>query len=434
VNKKILKRFALLSLLSLLLPSSARAADWSGWWLPKAYSTHAPGIDSLFLWIFWITTITFIAVQLVLIIFLIKYRYNPNKRKAVFSHGNQRLEMFWTITPAILLLILALFSKRVWDDYRYSNLADSPDKVTVLVIGQQFKWNTIYPGPDGKLGTYLSYPKPTDTRWPDPDKWKKQAAREKAIKEGKTPPVEKPFMFKGVAGPAFLPAEAAVKAINDYNETNIQGKDFDDPNGKDDIWEPALAREIILPANRAIEVQLSSKDVIHDFFLPNFRVKLDAVPGMRGVLNFEATTTSRSLELLPENRKTYTIDELYNVMDTKEVKAMAIDVDEKSPNANYETARKAWRYVDSKKATVVRAGSSVNKASLDRLKAAGINEITLYKPGFWELVCEELCGQGHNTMRGQMRIVTSDEYDALGYDKPRATPATQPTVALSAVK
>ncbi len=188
------------------------------------------------MWIFWITTITFVAVQVVLIVFLVKYRYNPNKKKAVFTHGNQRLEMFWTITPAIILLILAVFSKRVWDDYRYSPLADKPDKVTILVIGQQFKWNTIYPGPDGKLGRYLLYPKPSDTRWPDPRPVAKRTT---------------PYLFPegkgGVLGPAFLPAEAAVKAINNYNELNPQGKDFEDPAGKDDIYAGALAREIILP-------------------------------------------------------------------------------------------------------------------------------------------------------------------------------------------
>src|SRR3569623_562005 len=125
----------------LLLPTDAHAADWSGWWLPKTYSTHAPAMDSLFTWIFWITTVTFIGVQIVLVVFLIKYRYNPNKKKAVFTHGNQRLEMAWTITPAIILLIQSVASIRVWNNYRYSPLADSADKVKILVIGQQFQWN-----------------------------------------------------------------------------------------------------------------------------------------------------------------------------------------------------------------------------------------------------------------------------------------------------
>ena len=51
-----------------------------------------------------------------------------------------------------------------------------------------------------------------------------------------------------------------------------------------------------IPVNRPVEVQLWSKDVIHDFFLPNFRVKLDAVPGMRGKFIFTATMTSKQRE------------------------------------------------------------------------------------------------------------------------------------------
>ena len=89
-----------------------------------------------------------------------------------------------------------------------------------------------------------------------------------------------------------LPYENAVKAINTYiDQNNPLGKDFNDPDGKDDNWTKTPGREIMIPANRGVEVQLGSKDVIHDFFLPNFRVKLDAVPGMRGKIGFTANMT-----------------------------------------------------------------------------------------------------------------------------------------------
>jgi len=414
VNTKTLKRFGLLALLPLLWPSAAHAeSDWSGWWLPKTYSLHAPAMDSLFVWIFWITTITFILVQVTLIVFCIKYRFNPNKKKAVFLHGNQRLEMYWTIAPAIILMLLSLFSIRVWNNYRYSSISDDPTRVKILVIGQQFKWNTIYPGPDGEFGRYLSFPKPTDTKWPDGKK------------------------HGGVDGPAFLPAEKSIKAINDYNEINPLGKDLEDPAGKDDVYEGALAREIVLPANRPIEVELSSKDVLHDFFLPNYRVKLDAVPGMRGKLFFQATTTSASLE----NRKEYTLDELTAKLNSAELKDLVIDIDQKDARAAFEvnksTKLKAWKYVDDKKGTVVRAGSPVNQGAIDRLKKAGFTKVTLYQPYIWELVCEELCGSGHNTMRGQLRFVTNEEYDSFEYDKPlpgSSKATTKPAVALGSMQ
>ena len=50
-------------------------------------------------------------------------------------------------------------------------------------------------------------------------------------------------------------------------------------------------RRLTLPKGRPIEIVLSSKDVIHDFFLPNFRVKQDAVPGMTPEVIFFPTQT-----------------------------------------------------------------------------------------------------------------------------------------------
>src|SRR6201999_4321542 len=67
----------------------------------------------------------------------------------------------------------------------------------------------------------------------------------------------------------------------------------------DDDWKDALAREIDLPKGRQVEIQLSSKDVLHDFFLPNFRVKLDAVPGMRGHVYFRSKPEGQSTVNMP---------------------------------------------------------------------------------------------------------------------------------------
>src|SRR5207237_6406317 len=137
----------------------------------------------------------------------------------------------------------------------------------------------------------------------------------------------KPYMFAGVPGPAYLPYKDAVDAINKYiDSTNPLGKDFSDPDGKDDDWKNALAREIILPKNRPIEIVLSSKDVLHDFFLPNFRVKLDAVPGMRGHIYFTATQSSAERE--KETRRIYTPDELAQALKRPEHKEMLISIGE----------------------------------------------------------------------------------------------------------
>ena len=181
--------------LSLACVGGARAAAsplaaFSDWWLNPNYSEHGKSIDTIFYFVFWLTTIIMVAVEILLVWFLIKYRHRNNGRKAIYSHGNTKLEMIWTIIPAIILIVLALWTKRVWDNYRYSPIANDPNRLQVMIIGEQFKWNVIYPGPSGRIGRYLVYPKTTDLKWP-------------------TVPPGKSYNFPNVPGPAYLPEEQA---------------------------------------------------------------------------------------------------------------------------------------------------------------------------------------------------------------------------------
>jgi heme/copper-type cytochrome/quinol oxidase subunit 2 len=420
ISRAISGLFGLLGLLMLASPVLAEYnPGWGQWWLPPDRSTHGHGIDNLFLWIFWITMIIFIVTELVLVVFLIKYRSRPERKKAYFSHGNPRLEMAWTIAPAIILAFLALFSKKVWDQFRYA--PEDPNRTTILVIGEQFKWNIIYPGPDGKLGRYLLYPKPTDPKWP--------------VGAG-----GQSEQFQGTIGPASLPYDKAMAAINAYiSSVNPLGKDFSDPDGKDDDFQSALGRKLIVPVNRQVEVQLGSKDVIHDFFLPNHRVKLDAVPGMRGKLHFTATMTSA--ERSKASAKNVSLDELKRLLDTDTPPNLAIVINEAAPgteqNKNRDT--RSWRYIDpaTPRTSIIRDGMAFNPERatrlelIEKLRSIGLTEVRVTDPGEWELVCEELCGQGHNTMHAPMLVLSQEEYDKLHFDKPGApAPATGPVIAL----
>lgn len=408
----------------LLAPSAVLAKEgFSHWWLPEDHSVHGSSIDSLFTWTFWITAVAFVLVQVTLVVFLIKYRHRPG-RKAVFIHGNTRLEMAWTLAPAVILAGLAVANKGVWDRLRFNPDALREDTTNVLVIGQQFKWNVVYPGPDGKLGRYLFFPRPTDTAWPDGSK------------------------FANVAGPAQLPYAESVKAINTFiDQVNPLGKDFNDPDGKDDAWQGALAREMVIPVDRPVQVHLSSKDVIHSFFLPNHRVKLDAVPGIRGKIAFTATKTS--LEQAEETIRNYTLEELDAALQKPETKELSLRIDESAPGAPEarNSDRTGWRYIDPAdkkrvKSSIIRnaagfpADAELRKAILDKLRAAGITEVRAYVPGYWDIVCEELCGQGHYTMQGRLVVLDGAEYDKLKLDRipPNATtaPTTQATQTASA--
>ena len=374
--------------------AQAARADRVSWWLPPNYSEHGSSMDALFYFIFWLTTVIMIGVFAVMAYFLVKYRYNPNRKKAHFTHGNPTLEMTWTIVPAIILALIALLTKGVWDRYRAKPPAEA-NAAQLLVVGQQFKWNVVYAGPDGKLGRYLIFPKPSDKEWP-------RDAEGNAVE------------FAEVKGPAELPFDKAVAAINAYiDQENPLGKVFTDPNGKDDNWEKAPGREINIPAGRPVEIQLASKDVIHSFFLPNFRVKLDAVPGLRGFIAFTTHKTSAEREEEDKkNRKPVKIEDLIAELSRPEHRNAdrRIEVTKDVPNASFDARARQFLIKDAEGKTIIRDGQPVSVDSLNKLKAVGVKEVKWYKPGYFELVCEELCGGQHYTMRGTLVVLSKEQF------------------------
>ncbi len=377
------------------LIASAILAIGKDWWLPANYAKHGVEVDSLFNWIFWITVVTFVAVEGLLIVFLVQYRARPGRKKARYTHGDTRLEMIWTIAPAIILAVLAFASKRVWDDVRYSADLNDPGRTKVLVIGEQFKWNIIYPGPDGKFGRYLLFPKPTDITWP-------------------TGPNGKSVTFEGVQGPASLPYDKALVAIGRYIDSeNRLGKDFTDPDGKDDDYQAALARTMYVPVNRPVEVQISSKDVIHDFYVPNLRTQLYAVPGMRGKIVFTPTTTTRDVESV--SRQMFSVDDLPALLQQPQYKDLAIDIDERNAADGAVKDKTGWRFAvdpkNPKSASIIRNGAPINAGVPEKLKAAGVKMITAHLPGYLDIACAQICGLGHYSMQGRIIVLSQDEFD-----------------------
>src|SRR4051812_2104369 len=206
VTSRLQRRGVGVALLALVLPllapspAAAAAEGWRRWWLPENLSKHGGAVDLLFNVIFIICAVIMLGVFYFLGLYCFRYRHRKSVAKAHFTHGNKKLELIWTIIPTIILLGLAVWTKGAWDDFRYNDSATDPNRAQILVIGEQFKWNVVYPGPDGKLGRYLVYPKTTDSKWPamppgDPDNLATST---------------------GVPGPAYLPPEEARKQLNDY--------------------------------------------------------------------------------------------------------------------------------------------------------------------------------------------------------------------------
>lgn len=178
------------------------------WSLPINASTQGVVIDNLFWIIFWITAVAFVLVEGGVIWFLWRYRSREG-HKATYTHGNTTAEIIWTAVPALAMIVLGVYSGRVWNSIRGPD-SYPEDALTISVVAKQFEWNVTYPGADRVLG-------------------------------------------------------------NDDDFT-IRNR-FEFPMG-----EPVIVR-------------LESEDVIHSFFIPELRVKQDAVPGMTIPIWFEATQT-----------------------------------------------------------------------------------------------------------------------------------------------
>ncbi|MGH7493890.1 MAG: cytochrome c oxidase subunit II [bacterium] len=118
-------------------------------WLPECFSTYGGEIDFFFYVIYYITSGVFVLVAGALIYFMIKYRFREGRR-AVYSHGNLKLEWVWTVATSVAMFALAIVSQPLWGRIKQEL---PPSDVKVRVTGKQFNWEVLYPGPDREFGT-----------------------------------------------------------------------------------------------------------------------------------------------------------------------------------------------------------------------------------------------------------------------------------------
>ena len=162
----------------------------------------------------------FIVTQVVYIYFIVKYRYRKGV-KAVYSHGNNKLELIWTATPAAIFIVLALWSDREW------LLLRSPapkEALSIDLVAYQFGFHIRNPGSDDKLGSY-------DQAW----------------------------IQKGTNDFGLDPKNDDPMALDDYTSEN----------------------QLTLPVGRPVNIILRSEDVIHAFYVPEFRMYQDILPGRK---------------------------------------------------------------------------------------------------------------------------------------------------------
>lgn len=266
-----------------------------------AASEHGSTLDSMFNTTLFFTGIVFIVTQILLFYFAWKYRAEKGRAALYMPHDN-KLEVIWTLVPAIVMTFLVVGGLDAWNEVMddmpeeaipvlVPSTEDKTEYLEIEATGYQFAWDIRYPGEDGLLGTKN---------------------------------------FRLISG------------------SNPLGQDWTDEKNLDDF----MTTEIVLPVNRWIRVRITAKDVLHNFYLPQFRVKMDAIPGLPTYFIFKPTKTSAEYQ-----------------EDLSEVPQYQI------PDPNNP-------------------------------------EQMLWETFTYELACAELCGQGHFAMRRPVRIVEESEYAA----------------------
>lgn len=197
-------------------------------------SDHGVLVDRMLYITLALTFIVFVITQVVLFWFAFKYQ-ESDKRKAYYYPHNNKLELIWTVIPAIALTILVGFGIFYW--YKITGQAPK-NAMEVEVTGSQFKWEFRYPGKDKIFGK--KYYKKTD--------------------------------------------EA---------NGNPLGQLWDDPANHDDIYVAGDAMHLVV--NKPVKLIIGAKDVIHDVGLVHFRMKMDAVPGTPTTMWFTPTKTSKQM-------------------------------------------------------------------------------------------------------------------------------------------
>lgn len=173
-------------------------------------------IDDTVILTFVVTGAVFVAVNLFMAYAIIRYRHRKGG-KAHYEPESTKLEWWLTIFTTVGVVAMLAPGLSVWNDY----VTVPDDAMVVEAVGQQWQWTYRFPGTDGILGT------------------------------------------------------ADTKLITSDNPFGVNPND---PRGLDDVL--IEDSELHLPIGGPIKVALRSKDVLHDFFVPQFRAKMDLVPGL----------------------------------------------------------------------------------------------------------------------------------------------------------
>ena len=184
-------------------------------WWLTPIASNWSSMDDTLILTFWVTGVVFVALNIFLAYAIFRYRHREG-HKAEYEQENKKLEYWLTGITSVGVIAMLAPGLATWADF----VQVPEDAVEVEAVGQQWHWSFRYPGLDGVLGTV---------------------------------------------------------ANRHVTKQNPFGMNPDDPHGQDDIL--VVGNKLHLPLGQVTNLLLRSKDVLHNFTVPQFRVKMDLIPG-----------------------------------------------------------------------------------------------------------------------------------------------------------
>ncbi|MCG9911197.1 MAG: cytochrome c oxidase subunit II [Flavobacteriales bacterium] len=261
--------------------------------LPGAASVHGEAIDKLQTVSFVIISIAYLLVQPILWFFAFKYRYKEGNKAYHYAHNN-KLEMVWTVIPAIVFCGLIFYGLKIWNDTLGKEIEG--DKLTVELYAKQFDWTARYAGKDKELGD-ANYTMINDLNSLGIITSETLEVQFENINTKRNEVLAKLNNFPIKSELAELKKELTqynhqLQMINGLIKKNEEAKFI---KAYDDIV-IAPGGEIHFPVGKPIELKMRSQDVIHSAYMPHFRVHMYCVPGMTTTFGFIPTITSAEMK------------------------------------------------------------------------------------------------------------------------------------------
>jgi len=272
---------------------------WTG--RGMAASVHGHELDWLYNLNFIIVLAIFFLTHIVLFYFAFKYVRKDGVKAQFFAHSN-KLEMIWTVVPAVVLAVIIIFGLQIWNNV---TAEAAPESIRVELFSKQFDWTARYAGEDNTLGKF-DYKLTTDDN-------------ELGLITTNTLDSAIHHMDNGASG-----IKALEEKLNDHNlalsptDRDKMMTDLDrkgrlirllhQMKGRHDAkvdayaWDDIIQKDTLyLCVGKEYEMNFRSKDVIHSAYFPDFRVQMNTVPGLTTRFKFTPDITTKDFRKTKNN-------------------------------------------------------------------------------------------------------------------------------------